>query len=64
MQRQREVDGSGCRLGWTWRPGATHIVVDWKVVVDITGDSLSTDLGVGCVLVLHFHICSKQSLST
>lgn len=44
-------------------PGATHIVVDWEVVVDITGDSLSADLGVGCVLVLHFRICRRESLA-
>lgn len=44
-------------------PEATHVVVDREVVVDITGDSLSANLGVGCILALHFRICRRESLA-
>lgn len=40
--------------------GATHIVVDWEVIVDVTGDALSADLGVGGVVVLHLCICRRK----
>lgn len=43
--------------------GATHIVVDWEVIVDVTGDSLSADLCVRGVVVLHLCICRRKKNS-
>lgn len=43
--------------------GATHIVVDWEVIVDVTGDALSADLGVGGVVILHLCICRRKKNS-
>lgn len=40
--------------------GATHIVVDWEVIVDVTGDALGADLGVGGVVILHLCICRRK----